>query len=97
MRETQSVHKGIHTLGSKTVLVGTERADAATSCHSSMTTVQLPTSSPRTARNTAYTHGAQALLGSTPMWKSDGYVHKGIGAQVAGRSARLNAAPSTVG
>lgn len=65
MCETRSVRKGVHVLGNKTVLVGTERADVATSCLSSMTTAQLPTSSPRTAQKTAYAHGAQALLGST--------------------------------
>lgn len=65
MHDTQSMHKGIYTLGNKTALVGTERADAATSCHIPMTAVQLPTSSPRTAQNKAYAHIGQALLRST--------------------------------
>lgn len=52
MHEPQSVHKDRHPLGSRKVLVGTEGEDATTSCFSSMATVQLPTSSPRTAQNT---------------------------------------------
>lgn len=62
MHDIQRMHKGIYTLGNKTVLVGTERVDAAISCHVSMTAVQLPTSSSRTAQNRAYTHIGQALL-----------------------------------
>lgn len=62
MHDTQSMHRGIYTLGNKTALVGTERADVATSCHIPMTAVQLPTSSSRAARNTAYAHTGRALL-----------------------------------
>lgn len=61
MHDTQRMHKGIYALGNKTVLVGTERADATTSYHTSVTAVHL-TSSSRTAQNTVYTHIRQALL-----------------------------------
>lgn len=52
MHSTQSMHKGTHTSGNNSVLVGTERADVAISCHIPLTELQLPTSSSRTAQNT---------------------------------------------
>lgn len=69
MHYIQSMHKGIHTSGNKALLVGAERADAATSCHIPMTALQSPTSSSRTAQNSLHPHQASWALKHCPLGK----------------------------
>lgn len=90
MPDTPSTHKGTYTLGNKTLLVGTERADAATSCPVSMTMVQRPVQElPKTQLAPA---SDKLCVEAQPTRKRDERGHEGTG-----QSDRPRAVPRVEG